>query len=585
MAKKGNGKKTKSSRQDKKARQKEKIEAMVEFKEEIIEEKDEEETEEIPTEDDEKDVHLIDHGSHVEVVESGPTSFGELDAEEDAREQARKVRGVAFDTEMLVRNIMRSPMEAPEKETSLSNLAADFGTRLRSVMNKEVKELDLDEAEFIAFAKSIPEQGIVEKARLATFQVGNLKDEDFAIIEDKHDKGWARHYPIHNEKFVRNSLARASKAIKEGGDDAIIAHQAIDNIMIAAKKMGIGMPSKENGNGILIQKDNNGDWRWIGWVSNNFKDREGDIIVDKAHQEFVQFLDDNPEHAPRFWSWHTRETERKHRADWWDYQNGFLLMSGKLIEKEAQALLRVATKERLGMSHGFVALRDPQNAHLITFYRSFEASDLPLKHAANAFTDIDAILKQEVKTMSVDKNKYLTDLLGEEQAARIIKDTETAQAQLENAGVEKKETEDVKEEKGADDGDSPKEDAKGTPDLDALVAVISAKVADSLELAKLSDMLEKTVKQLGSLPVIAKAVDEMQKDSDEKLAGIIESPAAKKGFAWSAAESESEENVVKDKDPLKGVTKEGENWLSDLANAPVLDDADVQALSGGIQQR
>jgi hypothetical protein len=578
----------------------------VEFKDEELEDTEPiETTEEESTQD--KGVDVDDdtieeekyHTAYpvVGIVDAGPTSFAELDAEEEAREQARKVRGVAFDTEELVSNIIHSGMEPSEKEGALKNLASDFGTRLRSVMNgsKEI-ELSLEEAEFIAYANSLPDQStwttLTEKAKMAAEARGNLPDSAFAHIESGGEKDSTgktkplalRHFPIHDETHVRSALAQAAQSLQKGGKSAEVARLAMPKISTAAKEMGIGMPSEENDNGLLVQKDNNGDWRWIGWVSNNFKDREGDIITEKAHQEFVQYLDDNPNDAPRFWSWHTKETERKHRADWWDYRNGFLLMSGKLTEKEAQGLLRVAAKQQLGMSHGFVALRDPQGQHLIKFYRSYEASDLPLKSAANAFTDVNALLKQEVKPMSKDKAAYLTEVLGEEQAARILKDAEDAQKLLDGAGVESKENEEEKE--GSDDGGSPKEtvEVKESPALDKLVELITEKVAKSLDLDALETWVETTSKSLELLPAIAKALDNMQKDSDEQLAEIIEAPVTKARRAWSVRESESKDNIVEDDDPLKETTKEsGDNWLSNLAGAPALEGDPAPQLSGGIQ--
>ncbi|MHA2079489.1 MAG: hypothetical protein ACW99X_18005, partial [Candidatus Thorarchaeota archaeon] len=76
------------------------------------------------------------------------------------------------------------------------------------------------------------------------------------------------------------------------------------------------------------------------------KDLEEEIIAKEAHEEYVEFLNENPNLSPYFRIFHMKGTERKSKVDWWSYTNSFLMMSGKLTNKEAQGLLRAGRKQK-----------------------------------------------------------------------------------------------------------------------------------------------------------------------------------------------------------------------------------------------
>lgn len=142
--------------------------------------------------------------------------------------------------------------------------------------------------------------------------------------------------------------------------------------------------------GFVIQKDAQGNDRWIGWVSNNFRDRDKDIIIEAAHKDYINWLDQHPEMAPALLPWHT-PIPYTHPVDFWAYEKGFVIMSGLLEEKEAQALEKISKETALGMSHGFFAKRSKENRNEIIEYRTFEVSVLPLDRAANPWTSFEAL--------------------------------------------------------------------------------------------------------------------------------------------------------------------------------------------------
>ncbi len=93
----------------------------------------------------------------------------------------------------------------------------------------------------------------------------------------------------------------------------------------AAKKTPIGQPAKKKSSGIEVQKALDGTFRWFGWVSNKWRDRDypaepkigGQIITEAAHKEFVDWAWTNPkENMSYLWPWHTPISAHKDRADW-----------------------------------------------------------------------------------------------------------------------------------------------------------------------------------------------------------------------------------------------------------------------------
>lgn len=181
-----------------------------------------------------------------------------------------------------------------------------------------------------------------------------------------------------------------------------------------------------------VFKDKNQKYRWFGWVTNKWRDRDEDILTDAAHVEFCQFLDAHPHLAPQRWTWHTPGTARKHQVDWWDYANGFFVYSGPLEESEVEADLKDLGIE-IGMSHGFFVLE--REGRYIRRYRTFEVSDLPLDKASNPYTEL-RIEEENKKMFSTHKRQYLIDRFGEETVVDLEKDTEAREAALKELGVD-----------------------------------------------------------------------------------------------------------------------------------------------------
>jgi len=372
---------------------------------------------------------------------------------------------------------------------------------------------------------------------------------------------------VHNS-HVRDALARAAQMMKRGGADAEDAKAALPKIRSAAKEMGIGADMEKDNNAIVIEKDMNGDWRAVMWVTNNFIDWDGEIIAEDAHKEYVDWVNKNKDLMPVFVTWHTPGTARENQLDYIDYVNGFLIGSAKLTEKEAVQLLKAKKITNLGMSHGSFALeRDKNDRRIVTKYRMYEVSDLPLENAANPFTNIETISKE----VDMDKSKYLSAILGDELAEKYLKRTELKQKELQDAGIEEKnkkeEPEGVIPETTAK-VEETKPVEKDTLDTDSIVE----RVKKEIEIDGLSETITLLLENSQKVPILEGLVKDLMNSKEDDLVKMLTPPASQR-FPWTKDKqpSKKEDNILKEdneedkklKASAPGIIPEGEDyWLS-----------------------
>lgn len=501
-----------------------------------------------------------------------PTSWEEAEELRQAREKAAKVNDVSWTASDLVGNIVHSDMEPDEKGKAIASVGDGLAKRVKAISGEKIKkDLDLDALELNALIardrRHLPVleriNNFVTKAVLTTAAENKLSDDDFALVAERDGKK-IRKYPIHDKAHVRNALARAAQMIKEGGEAAADARAALPKIRAAAKKMGIGSMEKSS-SAVVVEKDASGTWRAVMWPSNNFKDFDGEIIAEKAHQEYVEWLDENKNLSPVFTTWHEPGLVRKHQVDFAAYESGYLIMSAPLTEEEAAGLLVAQEVCDLGMSHGSIVLeRDAQNPKIITKYRMVEVSDLPLENAANPFTDFSVISKEA----DMDKQKYLASLLGEERAKEFLEKTGLKQAELREAGVE---------EKGKTDTTPEPEPAKETvkteepaaPDMEAILKAVS----EQFDIEGLNAFVQKAQEDSEKLAVLEEVVKSLKEDGDEKLAEKIAPPITKK-MAWTTRPSQSKDNHINEADEKDKLLKQSgpKHWLSEVTGVePVVE--------------
>ena len=347
----------------------------------------------------------------------------------------------------------------------------------------------------------------------------------------------------------------------------------------AAKRIDISQPAKKKSSGIEVQKALDGTFRWFGWVSNKWRDRDypaepkigGQIITEAAHKEFVEWAWKNPaENMPYLWPWHTPISAHKDRADWVDYADGFLLASGSLTKDEAKRLEDLSKNYDLAMSHGLVNMAYDKENGYIEKYRTFEVSYLPRDHAANEWTDIDTITKEVAEMGFTPKRRqFLVDAVGEDTVSEKEEETEGKAKALENLDVEFKDVLETLERiaengDGEEPGDDGPTEARGK----------------EFDYGKLNEFLEVQQKAIDShgkaIETIADAVIQLTKSDDQKVAEKLRprvdvekdtTPIWERSLSKST-ETELDEEEDKDLSDSKPEVKEP-HWLVDALGAPV----------------
>lgn len=287
----------------------------------------------------------------------------------------------------------------------------------------------------------------------------------------------------------------------------------------------------------VLFKDQQGDIRWFAWASNKFRDIDSppEILMDKAHREYVDYVDRSGNY-PEAWLWHTPKT-RWGKADWVDYADGFLLVSGTVdpgMEHVADALSKM---RNLGVSHGFRYRHENKQQGTIGWYRTFEVSPLPVEAAANPWTSIE-VLTKEIDMFTGKKREFMVNAIGEEEVARLENDTKALREALEAAGVDWKEL--------------PEDDPI---DIKALASEAAKAAAEALvETPAFKALTETANKTQQDVEALAGRVDALEKSDDEKVAKALGAARASGGYRASTADKTvlSEEEATRTKEESGG---------------------------------
>jgi hypothetical protein len=515
--------------------------------------------------------------SHEEQTAIAKASFKEDQQISPEKAAAEVVEAIAGETEKIevgeIGDVLEFEREEPEAEKHM-------GAHLVSDTPQPTSFADLDKVREVTDEVNKVQDVLYDAQLLVDNVLHESAPKDvsgkLATIADELD-GRIENPPDRKEQGF---LANFKEKILGGLEKAKLAR---------AKKLGIG--ELKDASGIQVFKSKDG-FRWFGWVSNKWRDRDwpaepelgGQIITEAAHKEFVLWVDESPkERMPQYWHWHTPESAHKERADWIDYSDGFLMMSGPLTEKEAELLTALNAKYDLAMSHGLVRsdLHYDKERGLIQKYRTFEASDLPRKFAANEWTDIVAIAK-EVATMGLtpEKREFLVDAMGEELVMGIEEDTEGRAKALEGLGVEFK---GMEEALSAIAEPEEAEEMEEAPETEA----VPAKEFEGLS-KYLEKQAEATEANSKAIVAIGGALVELSKSDDAKVAAAIRPKISMKDTVpvWQRSASESKENIIEvsddgepedeeDKDLLESKPGTESHWMEEVLGAGAVEVAPV----------
>lgn len=402
---------------------------------------------------------------------------------------------------------------------------------------KELGELLFGKAEIEEITEELD-----EKAVWTTARINDLPDSCFLYVEsgEKDEEGKTvprskRHFPYKDVggqidlPHLRNAIVRIPQSNAPGLNK--------DAIQARARRL-LEQAQGKKGN-IKVLKQADGLYRWVGWVSNHFRDNDNppEIISGTAHKEFVEYADREGKY-PELWLWHIPGS-KVGKADMLDFADGFLIASGT-FDDQGTAESLAGSEDALTMSHGFARLQKAKDLENVTTkYRMFETSITPEGVEANPWTRFTATMEEKMG-LTESKKAFLLKYLPEERITEIENDTEALRKAAEEAGVDWKAFEE------AETIEEPKIQVSEV--IAGLVEPVTSAVIEHLELGKLSELVEgmkaaseSLVSEIASLKV---QVAELSKSEDEKVAEII-TPKAVKAFSWmEKAASHSEETLL-----------------------------------------
>lgn len=214
---------------------------------------------------------------------------------------------------------------------------------------------------------------------------------------------------------------------------------AISNSM-KMKSLVTGSTDWRRNGSFAVFKDKAGDYRWVAISSNAYRDRDGEIVSQKALEADVERADKTGEYGPiRFWH---MPTVNLGKCDFNMMHNRHLIESGTFTSKEiGQAIAKAAPN--LQLSIGFRHPKDePDRDGVFHNIRRFERSLVPAGRAANPFTSLS--VKESNMSTEAEKLKALKALLNDDALMNsVLGQAETNEKQADGMGIAFKSNDDL----------------------------------------------------------------------------------------------------------------------------------------------
>lgn len=181
---------------------------------------------------------------------------------------------------------------------------------------------------------------------------------------------------------------------------------------------------------------------WVAYYTNNFKDREEEILSEAAHIKYISRLNMGLLPMPELWFWHIPGTKHG-KALWVDYVDHIVTAVGEFTDDpigKAFSEHYRKSRTRYANSHGFYAdrakhYRIVDGVGIWDDYNTFEITVLPTKAAANPFTLFTEI---DTMTISPESAAALAGIIGKEHADKIIEEAQKASKEVKDLGVQHK---------------------------------------------------------------------------------------------------------------------------------------------------
>jgi hypothetical protein len=213
--------------------------------------------------------------------------------------------------------------------------------------------------------------------------------------------------------------------------------------------------------------------------TNNFQDREKEILPESAHVGYEARVDAGLVPPPELWSWHTGGS-RQGVAERVFYDNHIMNAVGVFDDTPEGETARKFYERNAGkieLSHGFTFPKWALKDGIYEEYNSFEISTLPIGAAANPYTTFEEI---NAMALSDEKRQWLESTIGKERTEKLLSENEKMGKAIEEMGAKYKDFADVAaiaETETTVEGETPATEEK--PKLDT--AVFAQLLSDMLE--------------------------------------------------------------------------------------------------------
>lgn len=250
------------------------------------------------------------------------------------------------------------------------------------------------------------------------------------------------------------------------------------------------------GNGFKIFKVGQVDY-WLGWYSNNFEDKEGDIFAEVGFDIYNENVNSKLWPLPELWCMH--QSYLKHGKALKVFRIGhFQFALGVFDDPKENPLvpkfIKFYKENPMTMSHGFFYNEKDYRKQIFYKWQTFEVSSVKVGREANAhFTKLELLEDEDMKLQGKDR-EFVESIIGKDTLDKLESSAESRGKLLEKAGVAWKTGEVEKEAE-------PKEADKSTdPSVEQSVFLLAMK--------NITDKSEASLKEAADVVKIATAAVE-----------------------------------------------------------------------------
>lgn len=272
-----------------------------------------------------------------------------------------------------------------------------------------------------------------------TAMTTGFRGNDAKIPASAHAGVWRRISGAINKLPDGDTKDNLKKRVSEARKEYVEPEKAVNEDGLFMRlwerlQSTLAAPEKEQ-QAFTVFKGADGKDHWIAWYTNNFKDKDEEILSEKALIEDVTRKDMGLVPMPELWDWHVTGTKSGQADDLFRIGH-FNIAIGHYEDTElgrkSAAYDRKHQKD-IELSHGFTAPKWAFKDGIYEVANTFEISKLPKGKAANQFTYFD-----EVKEMGLSdaKRSHLEERYGKDFVAQLEAQAEQRGKALEELGVE-----------------------------------------------------------------------------------------------------------------------------------------------------